>query len=155
MNHAYICVISSAPLFVFNAWICPIYSYLAAKSEADHYLRELKREQDEIIAVPDTGSTSPLHTLCVCLCVCFVFFLTLCLPFSLNIKPLRLDLEPIFYFILFFWFRVSFNHVHYIYIRGLKHDTGMIPCVFVYFFQVVSSGNLRFCKNFKFGVFFF
>ncbi|KAK6146712.1 hypothetical protein DH2020_020581 [Rehmannia glutinosa] len=28
--------------------------YLAAKSEADHYMRELKREQDEIIAVPDT-----------------------------------------------------------------------------------------------------
>ncbi|XP_074568685.1 vacuolar iron transporter 1-like [Curcuma longa] len=28
--------------------------YLAAKSEADHYLRELKREQEEIIAVPDT-----------------------------------------------------------------------------------------------------
>ncbi|PON67388.1 Ccc1 family [Trema orientale] len=28
--------------------------YLAAKSEADHYVRELKREQDEIIAVPDT-----------------------------------------------------------------------------------------------------
>lgn len=30
-------------------------SYLAAKSEADHYSRELKREQEEIIAVPDTG----------------------------------------------------------------------------------------------------
>ncbi|KAL0372773.1 UNVERIFIED_CONTAM: Vacuolar iron transporter 1 [Sesamum calycinum] len=28
--------------------------YLAAKSEADHYMRELKREQEEIIAVPDT-----------------------------------------------------------------------------------------------------
>ncbi|KAL2518661.1 Vacuolar iron transporter 1 [Abeliophyllum distichum] len=28
--------------------------YLAAKSEADHYLRELKREQEEIIDVPDT-----------------------------------------------------------------------------------------------------
>ncbi|KAF4397213.1 hypothetical protein G4B88_009059 [Cannabis sativa] len=28
--------------------------YLAAKSEADHYVRELKREQDEIVAVPDT-----------------------------------------------------------------------------------------------------
>ncbi|KAF3432087.1 hypothetical protein FNV43_RR26826 [Rhamnella rubrinervis] len=27
--------------------------YLAAKSEADHYMRELKREQDEVIAVPD------------------------------------------------------------------------------------------------------
>lgn len=27
--------------------------YLAAKSEADHYMRELKREQDEIVAVPD------------------------------------------------------------------------------------------------------
>lgn len=28
--------------------------YLAAKSEADHYLRELKREEEEIINVPDT-----------------------------------------------------------------------------------------------------
>ncbi|GAB4828718.1 Vacuolar iron transporter 1 [Ancistrocladus abbreviatus] len=28
--------------------------YLAAKTEADHYMRELKREQEEIIAVPDT-----------------------------------------------------------------------------------------------------
>ncbi|KAK8489944.1 hypothetical protein V6N12_074542 [Hibiscus sabdariffa] len=28
--------------------------YLAAKSEADHYARELKREQEEIISVPDT-----------------------------------------------------------------------------------------------------
>ncbi|KAH9794441.1 hypothetical protein WN944_011414 [Citrus x changshan-huyou] len=27
--------------------------YLAAKSEADHYMRELKREQEEIINVPD------------------------------------------------------------------------------------------------------
>ncbi|KAJ3679644.1 hypothetical protein LUZ60_017655 [Juncus effusus] len=28
--------------------------YLAAKSEADHYMREMKREQEEIINVPDT-----------------------------------------------------------------------------------------------------
>uniref|UniRef100_A0A0D9W5W1 Vacuolar iron transporter n=1 Tax=Leersia perrieri TaxID=77586 RepID=A0A0D9W5W1_9ORYZ len=28
--------------------------YLAAKSEADHYQREMKREQEEIITVPDT-----------------------------------------------------------------------------------------------------
>ncbi|XP_021909954.1 vacuolar iron transporter 1 [Carica papaya] len=28
--------------------------YLAAQSEADHYAREVKREQDEIIAFPDT-----------------------------------------------------------------------------------------------------
>ncbi|KAJ3707587.1 hypothetical protein LUZ61_011292 [Rhynchospora tenuis] len=28
--------------------------YLAAKSEADHYAREMKREQEEIINVPDT-----------------------------------------------------------------------------------------------------
>uniref|UniRef100_A0A0E0KRJ6 Vacuolar iron transporter n=1 Tax=Oryza punctata TaxID=4537 RepID=A0A0E0KRJ6_ORYPU len=28
--------------------------YLAAKSEADHYQREMKREQEEIISVPDT-----------------------------------------------------------------------------------------------------
>lgn len=30
-------------------------SYLAAKSEADHYDRELKREQDEIIVEVETG----------------------------------------------------------------------------------------------------
>ncbi|GMN38396.1 hypothetical protein TIFTF001_007631 [Ficus carica] len=29
--------------------------YLAAKSEADHYQRELHREQEEIITVPETG----------------------------------------------------------------------------------------------------
>lgn len=29
--------------------------YLAAKSEADNYARELKREEEEIIRVPDTG----------------------------------------------------------------------------------------------------
>ncbi|XP_009129202.1 vacuolar iron transporter 1 isoform X1 [Brassica rapa] len=28
--------------------------YLAAKSEADHYAREMKREQEEIVAVPET-----------------------------------------------------------------------------------------------------
>lgn len=28
--------------------------YLAAKSEADHYFKELRREEEEIIAVPDT-----------------------------------------------------------------------------------------------------
>ncbi|KAM0961069.1 hypothetical protein ACFX2I_020388 [Malus domestica] len=28
--------------------------YLAAKSESDHYLRELRREQEEIVNVPDT-----------------------------------------------------------------------------------------------------
>ncbi|XP_058078973.1 vacuolar iron transporter 1 [Magnolia sinica] len=28
--------------------------YLAAKSEADHYMRELKREEEEIITVPET-----------------------------------------------------------------------------------------------------
>ncbi|XP_054825462.1 vacuolar iron transporter 1 [Prosopis cineraria] len=28
--------------------------YLAAKSEADHYARELRREQEEIVTVPDT-----------------------------------------------------------------------------------------------------
>jgi hypothetical protein len=30
--------------------------YLAAQSEADHYKREMKREQEEIITVPDTGN---------------------------------------------------------------------------------------------------
>jgi hypothetical protein len=29
--------------------------YLAGQSEADHYKREMKREQEEIIAVPDIG----------------------------------------------------------------------------------------------------
>ncbi|CAH8363522.1 unnamed protein product [Eruca vesicaria subsp. sativa] len=28
--------------------------YLAAKSEADHYVREVKREQEEIVTIPDT-----------------------------------------------------------------------------------------------------
>jgi len=32
--------------------------YLAAKSEADHYNRELQREQDEIDTVPDVGKQS-------------------------------------------------------------------------------------------------
>lgn len=31
-------------------------SYLAAKSEADHYARELRREQEEILSVPDIGN---------------------------------------------------------------------------------------------------
>lgn len=31
------------------------FRYLAAKSEADHYMRELKREQEEIVNVPDIG----------------------------------------------------------------------------------------------------
>lgn len=35
--------------------ICTRGRYLAAKSEADHYNRELKREEEEIITVPDTG----------------------------------------------------------------------------------------------------
>jgi hypothetical protein len=29
--------------------------YLAAQSEADHYKREMKRGQEEIITVPDIG----------------------------------------------------------------------------------------------------
>lgn len=33
------------------------FRYLAAKSEADHYAREMKREQEEIVAVPETGKT--------------------------------------------------------------------------------------------------
>lgn len=35
--------------------ICVHGRYLAAKSETDHYMRELKREQDEVVAVPDIG----------------------------------------------------------------------------------------------------
>jgi hypothetical protein len=38
--------------------------YLAAKSEADHYVRELRREEEEIVAVPDTGPNF----------FCFIFF---------------------------------------------------------------------------------
>ncbi|VAH48560.1 unnamed protein product [Triticum turgidum subsp. durum] len=34
--------------------LCHVGRYLAAQSEADHYKREMKREQEEIIAVPDT-----------------------------------------------------------------------------------------------------
>jgi hypothetical protein len=34
---------------------CACVRYLAAKSEADHYNRELQREQDEIDTVPDVG----------------------------------------------------------------------------------------------------
>ena len=33
--------------------------YLAAKSEADHYNRELQREQEEIDTVPDVGKPPP------------------------------------------------------------------------------------------------
>lgn len=33
------------------------FRYLAAKSEEDHYAREMKREQEEIVAVPETGKT--------------------------------------------------------------------------------------------------
>ena len=39
-------------LLIPLGWNC---RYLAAKSEADHYMRELKREQEEIITVPDMG----------------------------------------------------------------------------------------------------
>jgi len=39
-----------------NVALCLLCSYLAAKSEADHYNRELKREQEEIVTVPETGS---------------------------------------------------------------------------------------------------
>ncbi|KAI3931614.1 hypothetical protein MKW92_011216 [Papaver armeniacum] len=40
----------------FNRYYYVTYAhrYLAAKSEEDHYYRELKREQEEIISVPDT-----------------------------------------------------------------------------------------------------
>lgn len=38
-----------------HSCVCMHGRYLAAKSEADHYMRELKREQDEVIAVPDIG----------------------------------------------------------------------------------------------------
>lgn len=38
--------------------VSPRGRYLAAKSEADHYMRELNREQEEIITVPDTGKCS-------------------------------------------------------------------------------------------------
>ncbi|CAL5088443.1 unnamed protein product [Urochloa decumbens] len=37
--------------------------YLAAKSETDHYNRELQREQDEIDTVPDVGKPPPPPTL--------------------------------------------------------------------------------------------
>ncbi|KAH7510501.1 vacuolar iron transporter 1 [Ziziphus jujuba] len=37
--------------------------YLAAKSEADHYKRELKREQEEIITVPETEAAEVAEVL--------------------------------------------------------------------------------------------
>ncbi|KAK9276266.1 hypothetical protein L1049_005797 [Liquidambar formosana] len=37
--------------------------YLAAKSEADHYMRELKREQEEIVTVPDTEAAEVAEVL--------------------------------------------------------------------------------------------
>ena len=42
---------------ILNFWSAPATCgrYLAAQSEADHYKREMKREQEEIITVPDTG----------------------------------------------------------------------------------------------------
>jgi len=40
--------------------ILDVCRYLAAKSESDNYARELKREQEEIVAVPDTGFYSLL-----------------------------------------------------------------------------------------------
>lgn len=43
--------------------------YLAAKSEADHYMRELKREQEEIMAVPDTGKVTSRYKLRVNRCM--------------------------------------------------------------------------------------
>ncbi|RRT55081.1 hypothetical protein B296_00041128 [Ensete ventricosum] len=49
--------------------------YLAAKSEADHYMRELKREQEEIVTVPDIGIVStpptPLHLVKLCRLIVF------------------------------------------------------------------------------------
>lgn len=44
--------------FTYNVAYCAV--NLAAKSEADHYARELKREQEEIIAVPETGLISTI-----------------------------------------------------------------------------------------------
>lgn len=40
-----------------------MYRYLAAKSEADHYVRELRREQEEIVNVPDTGTLGTNYSL--------------------------------------------------------------------------------------------
>ncbi|XP_050231191.1 vacuolar iron transporter 1 [Mercurialis annua] len=37
--------------------------YLAAKSEADHYARELKREEEEIVAVPETEAAEVAEVL--------------------------------------------------------------------------------------------
>lgn len=44
--------LSNQTVQISNIALC---RYLAAKSEADHYARELRREQEEIISVPDTG----------------------------------------------------------------------------------------------------
>lgn len=42
---------------------CMKFRYLAAKSEADHYMREMKREQEEIDDVPDTGEMGFSYTI--------------------------------------------------------------------------------------------
>jgi len=46
---------SSLPMIYIIAHSYSLCRYLAAKSEADHYARELRREQEEIKSVPDTG----------------------------------------------------------------------------------------------------
>ena len=79
-------------VYMLAAHLCELNAcrYLAAKSEADHYARELKREQEEIIAVPDIG---------LVLCNC------------LSSKPLTIiymiptfyKLIPILFFILFYF----------------------------------------------------
>ena len=48
---------------LFSCCAVRAFRYLAAKSEADHYNRELQREQDEIDTVPDVGKqTQPPAT---------------------------------------------------------------------------------------------
>ncbi|KAG0460016.1 hypothetical protein HPP92_023144 [Vanilla planifolia] len=60
--------------------------YLAAKSEADHYVREYNREKDEIVTVPETGEQSP--SLLFSMLSTFDFYpLTVILPRSRG--PLR------------------------------------------------------------------
>lgn len=64
-------IVSNPTGLIHLKWCCV--RYLAAKSEADHYTREMKREQEEIINVPDTG-------MCCCSEIIDIFPFTYILP---------------------------------------------------------------------------
>lgn len=57
-------LVSNPTCLIHLEWSCG--RYLAAKSESDLYMREMKREQQEIINVPDTG-------MCTCSEIIYIF----------------------------------------------------------------------------------